>query len=81
MITKTPQSVDTVDGKSITFVCSADGVPKPRIKWTKNSGELSGGRYSTTDSGDLLIRLVIVYISNMYIKCVDNIFVRERDFE
>jgi len=57
-ITEPPHNVETVDGKSVNIGCKNFGVPKPYVKWTRNNIELTGGRYSTLDNGDLQIRLV-----------------------
>ncbi|VVC24599.1 Hypothetical protein CINCED_3A009632 [Cinara cedri] len=54
-ITEPPHNVETVDGRAITIGCKNFGVPKPHVKWTKNNIELTGGRYTTLDSGDLQI--------------------------
>lgn len=59
-INEPPHNVETVDGKSVTIGCKNFGVPKPHVKWTRNNIELTGGRYSTLDNGDLLIRLVLL---------------------
>lgn len=58
-ITEPPNKVETVDGRDITIGCKNFGVPKPHVKWTRNNIELTGGRYSTLDTGDLQIRLVL----------------------
>lgn len=55
-ITESPQNVETVDGRPVTIGCKNFGVPKPHVKWTKNHIELTGGRYLTTESGDLQIK-------------------------
>jgi len=65
-ITEPPQNVETVDGRAVTIGCKNFGVPKPHVKWTKNNIELTGGRYSTLDNGDLQIRLVLLNILNIY---------------
>ncbi|KAL4121128.1 hypothetical protein QTP88_013693 [Uroleucon formosanum] len=54
-ITEPPNKVETVDGRAITIGCKNFGVPKPQVKWTRNNIELTGGRYSTLDTGDLQI--------------------------
>lgn len=59
-ITEPPHNVETVDGRGVTIGCKNFGVPKPHVKWTKNSIELTGGRYLTLDNGDLQIRLVLL---------------------
>lgn len=54
-----PLDVKTFEGSTTTIItCKPYGVPKPHIKWIRNRIELTGGRYSISDSGDLEIRLV-----------------------
>lgn len=64
-ITEPPHNVETVDGRAVTIGCKNFGVPKPHVKWTKNNIELTGGRYSTLDNGDLQIRLVVQNVFNL----------------
>ena len=59
-ITEPPNKVETVDGRAITIGCKNFGVPKPHVKWTRNNIELTGGRNSILDNGDLQIRLVSI---------------------
>lgn len=59
-INEFPHNVETVDGRPVTFGCKNFGVPKPHVKWTRNNIELTGGRYSTLNNGDLQIRFVLV---------------------
>lgn len=59
-ITEPPQDMATVDGRTVTMKCRVFGAPKPQIKWVRNSLELTGGRYSTLDSGDLEIKSVLL---------------------
>jgi len=59
-ITEPPHNVKTFDGSSTTVIgCKPFGIPKPDVQWTRNNLELTGGRYSTLDNGDLQIRLVL----------------------
>lgn len=60
-ISEPPHKVETVDGRSVTIECKNFGVPKPQVKWTRNNIELTGGRYSTLNNGDLQIRYVLIY--------------------
>lgn len=57
-ITEPPHNVETVDGRPVNIECKHSGVPKPDVKWTRNNIELTGGRYSTLDNGNLQIKLV-----------------------
>jgi len=53
-----PLEVKTFVSSTTVITCKPYGVPKPHIKWTRKGIELTGGRYSILDSGDLEIRLV-----------------------
>ena len=53
-----PRSEATVDGRTVTLICHVFGAPKPLVKWIHGGVELTGGRYSVLDSGDLEIRCV-----------------------
>ncbi|XP_049962681.1 neuroglian [Schistocerca serialis cubense] len=55
-ITEPPRSEQTVDGRTVTLLCRTFGAPKPQVKWIRNGKELTGGRYTTLDNGDLEIR-------------------------
>ncbi|XP_025407502.1 neuroglian-like [Sipha flava] len=54
-ITEPPHNVETVDGRPVNLECKHSGVPKPDVKWTRNNIELTGGRYSTLENGNLQI--------------------------
>lgn len=51
-----PRSEATVDGRTVTLICHVFGAPKPLVKWIHGGVELTGGRYTVLDSGDLEIR-------------------------
>lgn len=53
-----PRSEETVDGRTVTLICHVFGAPKPLVKWIRGGIELTGGRYSVLDNGDLEIRCV-----------------------
>lgn len=55
-INEPPHDVETVDGRPVIIGCKNFGVPKPHVKWMRNNIELTGGRYSTLNNGDLQIR-------------------------
>lgn len=55
-ITEPPRQEATVDGRNVTLRCRVFGAPKPEVKWIRNGLELTGGRYTIQDDGDLLIR-------------------------
>lgn len=40
----------------MTLTCRVFGAPKPEIKWIRNNMELTGGRYTTMENGDLAIK-------------------------
>lgn len=55
-ITEPPSNEATVDGRIVTMTCRVFGAPKPEVKWLHNNKELTGGRYTVLDNGDLEIR-------------------------
>lgn len=55
-ITEPPSNEATVDGRTVTMTCRVFGAPKPEVKWLRNNKELTGGRYTVLDNGDLEIR-------------------------
>lgn len=57
-ITEAPRDTDAVDNQNINLTCKVLGAPKPNIKWIHNGKELTGGRYTTQENGDLLISKV-----------------------
>ncbi|PSN43064.1 Neuroglian [Blattella germanica] len=58
-ITDPPGKEATVDGRTVTMTCRVFGAPKPQVKWVHGHVELTGGRYSILDNGDLEIRQTI----------------------
>lgn len=68
-ITELPHKVNSVVGRLVTIECKHSGIPKPNVKWTRNNIELTGGRYSILDNGNLQIRLVFFVV-----KCLNVIF-------
>lgn len=54
-ITEGPKDVSTVDGKTVVLTCRVFGAPKPEVKWVRNQIELTGGRFTILESGDLQI--------------------------
>ncbi|XP_015510102.2 neuroglian [Neodiprion lecontei] len=57
-IIRAPTNEATVDGKHVRIPCRVTGVPEPEVKWIRNGVELTGGRYTTLETGDLEIRNV-----------------------
>ncbi|KAK7793446.1 hypothetical protein R5R35_010061 [Gryllus longicercus] len=57
-ITDPPINEATVDGRTVVLLCRVFGAPKPQVKWIQNDKELTGGRYSVKENGDLEIREV-----------------------
>ncbi|XP_034235912.1 neuroglian isoform X2 [Thrips palmi] len=55
-ITDPPKDEATVDGRTVSLTCRVFGAPKPEVKWIRGGLELTGGRYSVKESGDLEIR-------------------------
>lgn len=54
-ITIPPSDESTVDGRTVLMTCRVFGAPKPEVKWVRSSLELTGGRYTTLENGDLQI--------------------------
>ncbi|CAL4060819.1 unnamed protein product [Meganyctiphanes norvegica] len=54
-ITTPPSDMESVDGKMVNMTCRVFGAPKPRVTWVKGGEFLSGGRFKTSDKGDLII--------------------------
>lgn len=54
-ITEAPRDQDAVDGKEINMTCKVYGAPKPEVKWIHDGSELTGGKYTILDNGDLHI--------------------------
>ncbi|XP_076060460.1 neuroglian isoform X2 [Oratosquilla oratoria] len=57
-IRRPPMDVSTVNGKQVNMTCEVFGAPTPRISWTRNGQELTGGLFQTTEEGDLIISSV-----------------------
>ncbi|KAF4518843.1 hypothetical protein B566_EDAN006694 [Ephemera danica] len=55
-ITDPPRDTSTVDGKTVTLTCRVFGAPKPQVKWVRAGVELTGGRYTILENGDLQIK-------------------------
>ncbi|XP_067001681.1 neuroglian isoform X2 [Anabrus simplex] len=55
-ITEPPSNQATVDGHTVSLTCRVFGAPKPQVKWVRNGKELTGGRYTVKENGDLEIR-------------------------
>lgn len=47
-----------VDNQNINITCRVLGAPKPIIKWIRNGKELTGGRYTTHENGNLQISIL-----------------------
>lgn len=65
-ITEPPKDEATVDGKTVRLTCRVFGAPKPVVKWVRGGLELTGGRYTVMDDGDLEIRDVNFYDAGNY---------------
>ncbi|XP_022162397.1 neuroglian-like isoform X2 [Myzus persicae] len=66
-IDELPHNVKTIEGSTTTVIrCKLSGVPKPQTKWIKNNIELTGGRYTTLDNGDLQISEVSFTDAGIY---------------
>lgn len=57
-ITEAPSNVEAVDNQNINLTCRVMGAPKPIIKWIHNGQELTGGRFSVLENGNLFISMV-----------------------
>ena len=76
-ISESPEDTATVDGKTVKMICRVFGAPKPKVKWIRNGQELTGGRYKTQPSGDLLISNVIFLDAGNYTCHASNKFGEE----
>ena len=47
-----------VDEQTVRMICRVFGAPTPEVKWFRGGTELTGGRYTVLDTGDLEIRSV-----------------------
>ncbi|XP_008180512.1 neuroglian-like [Acyrthosiphon pisum] len=71
-IVELSQNVKTFEGSTTVIKCKSSGVPKPHTKWTKNNIEITGGRYTTLDNGDLQIRGISFTDAGIYICIATN---------
>ncbi|KAI5710224.1 hypothetical protein M8J75_006855 [Diaphorina citri] len=65
-ITEAPKDEYTVDGKTVVLTCRVFGAPKPEVNWIHNQKELTGGRYTILETGDLKITEVAFADSGEY---------------
>jgi len=65
-IEETPTDLATVNGQSIELTCKVFGSPKPEVKWIRDGLELTGGRYTVADIGNLHIRDVTFTDAGVY---------------
>lgn len=73
-ITEAPFDQAATDGQSINMTCKVFGAPKPSVKWIHADKELTGGRYTVLDSGDLQIKDVQFDDSGLYTCYAENKF-------
>nr|CAD7455359.1 unnamed protein product [Timema tahoe] len=73
-ITEPPKDEATVDGRKVTLLCRVFGAPKPLVKWIHNGKEVTGGRYTVLESGDLEIRDVNFFDEGQYTCYAENKF-------
>ncbi|XP_054168536.1 neuroglian-like isoform X2 [Oppia nitens] len=60
-ITERPEPISRAVVSHDTLLrCRVFGAPKPIVKWEKDGQELTGGRYTVLDSGDLKIKDVLM---------------------
>lgn len=57
-ITEAPKDTEAVDDQDIKMTCKVLGAPKPNVKWIHNGKELTDGRYTILEHGDLSISKV-----------------------
>ncbi|UYV67462.1 CHL1 [Cordylochernes scorpioides] len=65
---------------SVTLRCRVTGAPRPRVKWTRDGQEITGGRYHVMDSGDLRIEQVMMRDIGLY-KCFASNMLGETEAE
>ncbi|XP_039276536.1 neuroglian isoform X2 [Nilaparvata lugens] len=73
-ITIPPKDESTVDGRTIVLTCRVFGAPKPEVKWLRAGMELTGGRYTVLETGDLEIREVNFIDAGQYTCYASNKF-------
>ncbi|KAF5269923.1 hypothetical protein FQR65_LT05722 [Abscondita terminalis] len=70
---KEPQDIVALAGQKVTFYCSVEGEPKPKISWKKEYGKISIGRAQITDDKFLQIQNAQPADEGLYICEAENI--------
>lgn len=71
LIVAPKESIVVVMGSNVTLECAADGVPTPKLSWTKNNEDLPQGRYSM-HHGILVLSRSFPTDAGTYICTADN---------
>ena len=59
VFTKKPRAVHAYQHTNVRFECLADGMPKPRIIWSKTGDDITNTSFTTVGEGFLLILEVV----------------------
>ncbi|KAK4877038.1 hypothetical protein RN001_009544 [Aquatica leii] len=70
---KEPQDIITIVGQKITFPCSVEGEPKPKVSWRKEFGKIPINRALITEEKYLQIQNVQTIDEGLYICEAENI--------
>ena len=73
-ITKSPSSVEAITGDSVTFECTAEGFPRPKLTWRKQSSKLPSLRATVSENNSLIITNVQRHDADTYVCHVENVF-------
>lgn len=60
-----PSDVHAHSGSDVRFKCSAHGIPKPTITWSKNGGGV-GGDYIVVGDGFMLVKDLVFWDAAVY---------------
>ncbi|KAG8434665.1 hypothetical protein GDO86_012867 [Hymenochirus boettgeri] len=72
VFTNKPSDVIAMFGSTVQFGCETQGDPRPKIRWSKENGELPQGRYEITSENSLRIRSITFQDTGKYICTIEN---------
>ncbi|KAF5273665.1 hypothetical protein FQA39_LY07355 [Lamprigera yunnana] len=70
---KEPQDTVSLVGQKVTFYCSVDGEPKPKLSWKREHGKMPITRFQIADDKSLQIQNVQLTDEGLYICDAENI--------
>ena len=74
VFTKKPRTVHAYQYTNVRFDCLADGIPTPRITWSKTGDIIGNTDYTTVGDGYLLIKDIVFSDMGSYQCFVENYF-------